>query len=154
MKTNYIIKKGTYENLDFIVSSQIEMAFETEQLNLDPMTVHKGVLAVLNDPSKGEYYLAHDQNTMGPVGMLLTIPEWSDWRNGTVLWIHSVFVVPSFRKCGVYKTLYLFLKNMVEESSSLRGLRLYVDKSNKVAQKTYFSLGMDNNHYELYEWLK
>jgi ribosomal protein S18 acetylase RimI-like enzyme len=43
---------------------------------------------------------------------------------------------------------------MVEESKDLRGLRLYVDKSNANAQKVYEALGMSGEHYHLYEWLK
>jgi len=26
---------------------------------------------------------------------LLTTFEWSDWRNGTILWIQSVYVLPT-----------------------------------------------------------
>ena len=88
------------------------------------------------------------------MGCLLTIPEWSDWRNGTVLWIHSVYVAPEFRKRGVFQTLYSHLKDNVAHSTDLRGLRLYVDKTNSVAQKVYSELGMNNQHYHLYEWMK
>jgi ribosomal protein S18 acetylase RimI-like enzyme len=87
-------------------------------------------------------------------GVLLAIPEWSDWRNGTVLWIHSLYVVPEARGQGVFKKLYLNLKEQVEKSPELVGLRLYVDKKNKSAQKIYEKLGMSRDHYELYEWLK
>lgn len=71
-----------------------------------------------------------------------------------MLWIHSVYVQPEFRKNGVYKALYAHLKQMVAESHDLRGLRLYVDKTNLSAQKVYESLGMSGEHYHLFEWMK
>jgi ribosomal protein S18 acetylase RimI-like enzyme len=88
------------------------------------------------------------------LGVLLAIPEWSDWRNGTVLWIHSLYVIPEARRHGVFKKMYLNLKTQVEQSLELVGLRLYVDRQNKSAQKIYDKLGMNKEHYELYEWLK
>ena len=139
-------------DVDAIADFQIKMALETENLKLDPSTVRLGVSAVMDDPGKGKYWLSESEGKV--VGCLLTIPEWSDWRNGTVLWIHSVYVKPSFRKKGVFKGLYLHLKKMVETSPDLRGLRLYVDKSNRSAQVVYESLGMSSEHYALYEWMK
>jgi ribosomal protein S18 acetylase RimI-like enzyme len=86
--------------------------------------------------------------------MLLVIPEWSDWRNGTVLWVHSVYVKVSHRRQGVYRQLYSYLQKLVSQSDHLRGIRLYVEKENKRAQATYQELGMSNDHYDLYEWMK
>lgn len=86
--------------------------------------------------------------------MFLTIPEWSDWRNGTVLWIHSLYVIPKEREKGVFKKMFNFLKSMVEKSPEFIGLRLYVDKKNTSARKVYEKLGMNKDHYLLYEWLK
>lgn len=147
-----LIRPGLLFDIPVIAESQVKMAWETENLKLDPPTVDKGVAAVFDDPSKGKYWLAEVDGQV--VGCLLTVPEWSDWRNGTVLWIHSVYVHPDFRKHGVYKKLYSHLKQMVEESPDLRGLRLYVDKTNERAQKVYEALGMSGEHYHLYEWLK
>lgn len=147
-----LIRPGLLFDVDTIADFQLKMAFETENLKLDPPTVEKGVTAVLDDPSKGKYWLAEIDGDV--VGCLLTVPEWSDWRNGTVLWIHSVYVKPEHRKAGVYRRLYSHLKDMVTESREYRGLRLYVDKTNVAAQKVYEALGMNGEHYHLYEWLK
>ena len=146
------IRCGQPKDLEHIVMFQLRMALETEGLTLDLDTVTQGVRAVFEDPSKGEYWVAEKDGQI--VGGLLTIPEWSDWRNGTVLWIHSVYVVPKFRQQGVFKRLYMTLKEHVEASSDLCGLRLYVDKRNRQAQKVYEAMGMDGSHYRLYEWLK
>ncbi len=146
------IRPGLLFDIHVIADFQIKMAWETEKFKLDPPTVEKGVSAVFDDPAKGKYWLAEVDGTV--VGCLLTVPEWSDWRNGTVLWIHSVYVAPEFRKKGVYKALYSHLKSMVEASTDLRGLRLYVDKTNSAAQSVYESLGMSGEHYHLFEWMK
>ena len=146
------IRPGLLFDIQTIADFQVKMAFETENMKLDPPTVIKGVTAVLDDPSKGKYWLAELNGVV--VGSLLTIPEWSDWRNGTVLWIHSVYVPPEHRKLGIFKKLYTHLKTMVETSPELRGLRLYVDKTNVPAQNFYEALGMNGEHYHLFEWMK
>lgn len=149
---NIKVRPGLLFDIDVIADFQVKMALESENMKLDPSTVNKGVSAVIDDPSKGKYWLAEVNGEV--VGCLLTIPEWSDWRNGSVLWIHSVYVHPEFRKNGIYKALYTHLKTMVNESPDLRGLRLYVDKSNHNAQKVYEKLGMSGEHYHLFEWMK
>lgn len=128
------------------------MAHETENLTLDEHTVAAGVRTVLDDSARGRYWMAELDGQL--VGCLLALPEWSDWRNGTVLWIHSVYVRPEFRRRGVFRALYRHLARIVERDASLKGLRLYVDKGNLAARKTYEALGMDGEHYQLYEWLK
>ena len=150
---NIKIRPGLLFDIDTIADFQVKMAFETENgLKLDLPTVHKGVSAVMDDPSRGKYWLAEVDGDV--VGCLLTVPEWSDWRNGTVLWIHSVYVKPDFRKHGIFKALYSHLKEMTTQSNDYRGLRLYVDKTNVNAQKVYEKLGMDGSHYLTFEWMK
>jgi len=146
------IRKAKLSDTECIVELQLQMARETEELELDKTVVSKGVHGVFQEPARGTYWIAQQQGKV--LGMLLAIPEWSDWRNATVLWIHSLYVIPEARGQGVFKKLYLNLKKQVEQSPELAGLRLYVDKRNKSAQKIYEKLGMDKHHYELYEWLK
>jgi len=135
-----------------IVAFQCRMAHETENLTLDESAVETGVRTVLDDPARGRYWVADLGGQV--IGCLLTLPEWSDWRNGTVLWIHSVYVRPEFRRRGVFRALYRHVAGIVEADDSLKGLRLYVDRRNLAARKTYEALGMDGEHYQLYEWLK
>jgi ribosomal protein S18 acetylase RimI-like enzyme len=135
-----------------IVEFQILMARETEDLELDRDTVARGVGAVLADPGKGAYWIAESAGRI--VGCLLTTFEWSDWRNGTVLWIQSVYVLPEGRGRGVYRALYEHLRRRVEADPGLKGLRLYVDRRNTAAQRVYERLGMTSEHYVTYEWLK
>lgn len=146
------IRRGRRKDASNIVDFQIRMAKEAEDLTLDRPTVEKGVQAVFHDPHKGAYWIAELDGKV--VGCLLTVPEWSDWRNGTVLWIHSVYVIPSARRRGVFRMMYKNLKTRVEQSADLRGLRLYVERENERAQKTYNAMGMDGNHYKMFEWMK
>lgn len=133
-----------------LISFQQEMARETEDLELDPQVLAAGVRAVFDDPSKGTYWVAVRAGQV--LGGLLTLPEWSDWRNGRVLWIHSVYVIPEARGAGVFGTLFRALQQHVADTPGLRGLRLYVDKRNTSAQRVYERLGMARDHYHLYEW--
>ena len=131
---------------------QLAMAKETENISLDVDTVTNGVAKIFNDESTGKYFIAEIDNKI--VASMLTLYEWSDWRNGQVIWIHSVYVLPQFRKEGVFKAMYAHLKTIVEQNANYKGLRLFVDKTNTTARKVYEALGMNGEHYALYEWMK
>lgn len=146
------IRKARLSDAESIVELQLQMAQETEGLQLDKTVVRKGVEGIFCEPTRGTYWVAQEKGRV--LAVLLAIPEWSDWRNATVLWIHSLFVIPEARRKGVFRKLYLNLKKQVEQSPQLAGIRLYVDKQNKPAQQVYEKLGMNKDHYELYEWLK
>jgi GNAT superfamily N-acetyltransferase len=146
------IREGKLGDLGRIVEFEVRMAAETEGLKLDKDVVAKGARGVFEEPSRGTYWVAEEDGEV--IGVCLAILEWSDWRNGTVIWIHSLYVVPEARGRGVFKQLYEHLKNRVKESPGLIGLRLYVDKKNRRAQQVYEKLGMSKDHYDLYEWLK
>jgi RimJ/RimL family protein N-acetyltransferase len=135
-----------------IARFQIAMALETESLKLDPAICSKGVRAVFDDPRKGRYFVCEKDGKT--IASLLIIPEWSDWRNGEVWWIHSVYCTPEERGTGAFRALYDHVKSHVQGDENLRGLRLYVDKTNVSAQKVYRKIGMTDEHYSLFEWMK
>lgn len=145
------IRPGLFYDIDQLAQLQVTMAMETEELKLDLETVKKGVQAVIDDPAKGRYWVMENEGDIA--GCLLTVPEWSDWRNGTVIWIHSVYTLPKYRGQGVYKKLYEHIQNLVKNDPSLKGIRLYVDKRNRPAQEVYEKLGMNGEHYTLFEWM-
>ena len=147
-----LVRKAKTDDLNSILQFQLAMAKETEGIDLEHFVVKKGVAAVLEDPAKGNYYVAEIGNKV--IGSLLITFEWSDWRNGTVLWIQSVYVIPEYRRKGVYSKLYEFVKQQVINDHTLKGIRLYADKSNLAAHKTYQKLGMSPDHYITFEWLK
>ena len=147
-----IIRQAIESDSVSIVEFQLAMAWETEQLQLHEPTVVKGVAAVFEDSSKGIYYVAEVEGKI--VGSLLTTFEWSDWRNGTVLWIQSVYVRPEFRKKSIFSRLYKHIQELVASNPDLRGIRLYADKTNIPAHGVYEHLGMTSEHYQMYEWMK
>ena len=140
--------------LDFelIASFQMAMAWETEHLRLNKKTVVAGVKAVFANASVGKYFVAVQEEAV--VASLLITYEWSDWRNGTVYWIQSVYVKPEFRNQGVFKTLYQHIKEIVLKDDRVMGIRLYVDKNNLRARQVYERLQMNGDHYAFYEWMK
>jgi GNAT superfamily N-acetyltransferase len=87
------------------------------------------------------------------VASLLITYEWSDWRNTTVWWFQSVYVLPEFRRTGIFRSMYLHIKNEAY-NGGIAGLRLYVETNNSKAQHTYEALGMKSHHYKMYEWMK
>jgi ribosomal protein S18 acetylase RimI-like enzyme len=146
------IREANSSDAPFIVDFQIKMALETEDLKLGKSVVESGVKAVFQNNAKGTYYVAEIDGNI--VGSLLTTYEWSDWRNGQILWIQSVYILKEFRGQGIFKEMYDFIKSGVEDqATNFRGIRLYVDKTNDIAQKVYEKLGMENHHYEMYEWM-
>lgn len=146
------IREGQPKDQNVIVQFQENMAQETEHISLDHEVVTEGVANLFADPSRGKYYVAEVDGQV--IASLMTTYEWSDWRNGTVLWIQSVYVTPAFRGSGVYKQLYHFIQQKVKSDPGLKGIRLYVDKSNEAAQAVYAKLGMDGEHYKVFEWMK
>jgi ribosomal protein S18 acetylase RimI-like enzyme len=133
------------------------MALETEDKVLEPATVHAGVAAGIADPAKARYFIAMRDakfagaETVGiPVGTLMLTTEWSDWRNGDWWWIQSVYVPPEHRKQGVFAALYRHVEAMAREAPGVVGLRLYVERDNASAQKTYEALGMQDEGYRMF----
>lgn len=146
------IREATLNDLETIVDFQLKMALETEDLQLDEAVLRKGVAAAITDSGKGRIFVTQDGERI--IGSLMITLEWSDWRNGWVWWIMSLYVVPEYRRQGVFKRMYSYIKSIVEKDEGVKGLRLYVDKRNLRAQKVYDAVGMCGEHYATYEWLK
>lgn len=145
------IRRAKPDDASVIIDFQQKMAWETEHLILLPEVVFNGVNAVFANPSCGQYWVAEEERNV--VASLLITYEWSDWRNSNVWWFQSVYVLPVFRRTGIFKSMYLNIKNEADKLG-IAGLRLYVETNNSGAQKTYEALGMQSGHYKMYEWLK
>lgn len=146
-----LIRKATPSDASPVIDFQLKMAWETEHMTLGQETVTKGVNAVFLDPSRGQYYVADADGQV--VASLLITYEWSDWRNCNVWWFQSVYVLPDFRRQGIFRKMYTFIKDQAIEQG-IAGLRLYVETRNIRARKTYESLGMNSEHYSFYEWMR
>jgi GNAT superfamily N-acetyltransferase len=143
----------------WLADCAVAMARETEGKQLDLDTVRAGVAGGLADPRRARYFIAvHDalagSDTLAvPAGTLMLTSEWSDWRNGDWWWIQSVYVLPAFRRRGVFAALYAHVAASVREAKGVVGLRLYVEHANAHAQQTYAALGMRDAGYRVYEAL-
>ncbi|MGE0451372.1 MAG: N-acetyltransferase family protein [Vicinamibacterales bacterium] len=142
------IRPATLHDLDFIVDGNLALAVETEQLQLDRDALRAGVRAVLEARVPGRYWIAEVEGT--PVGQLLITFEWSDWRNGMIWWIQSVYVTLAARHGGVFRALYEHVRREAQSASAC-GLRLYVDTRNVAAQRVYAAIGMNGEHYRVFE---
>jgi len=147
-----VIRMAEQSDIDTIVDFQVAMALETEELQLDATTCRRGVESVMQNPALGRYWVAEAQGNV--IASLMTTLEWSDWRAGSVWWIQSVYVTPSWRRKGVYSRLYRAVQDAARDDPGVRGVRLYVDRRNVSAQETYAALGMNGDHYVVYEWMK
>jgi GNAT superfamily N-acetyltransferase len=146
-----LIRKAKASDIPSIIDFQLKMAWETEEIKLTPEIVTKGVQAVFKDHSRGQYYVAENNGSV--IASLLITYEWSDWRNCNVWWFQSVFVVPEFRRKGIFRKMYNHVRQLAEDQD-IAGLRLYVETKNIRAQKTYEALGMSSEHYDFYEWMR
>lgn len=125
------------------------MALETEDKVLADASLVAAVETVLRDSGHGFYAVA--DTGRGLAGALLVTYEWSDWRNGRFWWIQSVYVRPEYRRQGIYRTLHGFVRDRARADGGVVGLRLYVERGNAGAQRTYAALGMSETVYRMYE---
>ncbi len=124
------------------------LATETEDKALDWDTICSGVRRVLEDELKGRYFVAETGGRI--VGMTMITYEWSDWRDGWIWWIQSVYVHPDFRGQGVFGRLYRHVMATASDTG-VGTVRLYVLGSNTRARAVYEKLGMKETGYAVLE---
>jgi ribosomal protein S18 acetylase RimI-like enzyme len=146
------IRKAQARDVSVIAAFNGAMALETEHKSLFPDRVNAGVQRLIGEPALGFYLVAQAQGEV--IACLLVTNEWSDWRCGLFWWIQSVYVVAAWRRRGVYRRLYDFVRDLARADPGVCGFRLYVEKDNANAQATYASLGMAPTDYLIYEELK
>jgi ribosomal protein S18 acetylase RimI-like enzyme len=142
------IRRGQLKDAVTIAAFNIRMAMETEKKRLDPYGVSSGVKAVLLDETKGFYFVADLDGRV--IGQLMVTFEWSDWRNGNIWWVQSVYVHPDFRKQGIFRSLLDAVLAAAQQAEAVM-VRLYVETDNAVAQSTYAKLGMQLTTYGVME---
>lgn len=144
-----IIRQATIDDVPALVDFNQAIAQETEDRLLDEATLTAGVRRFLEQDRYGFYTVAEIDGKV--VGSLMITYEWSDWRNGVLWWVQSVYVNREHRRQGIYKALYQNVRNLAAQRDDVCGFRLYVEKDNAVAQATYRALGMSETYYRLYE---
>lgn len=143
-----VVRDATLDDLKHLVDGNVAMARETEDLALGVEVVTSGVGRVLRGEVAARYLVAERDGAV--VGQLMLTEEWSDWRDATVWWIQSVWVPEPHRRTGVFRALY-DAATARAKACGIAGLRLYVDKSNERAARVYERMGMDGQHYALFE---
>jgi GNAT superfamily N-acetyltransferase len=143
-----VVRSATTADIALIVQFNAAMALETEAKTLDPAVLHAGVAAVFAEPRRGFYLIAERAGEVA--GCLLITYEWSDWRNGDWWWLQSVYVQPKHRRGGVFGALYAEVERRAGTHADVVGVRLYVERDNVHAQRTYQSLGMHEDAYRMY----
>ena len=145
---NLIIREAAKSDIAILAKNNQALANETENINLNLDTIMSGVSNAL-DREDCHYFVAEINKMV--VGQTLITYEWSDWRNGLIWWMQSVFVLFNFRKQGVYRNLFNHIENLARNNSKVKALRLYVIKNNQSGIKTYEALGMKDSGYIVYE---
>jgi GNAT superfamily N-acetyltransferase len=142
-------RRATPADEGVLVAYNAALAWESERKRLDEAVLRAGVRAVLADPARGFYTVAERGGEV--VGQTMVTFEWSDWRNGWFWWVQSVYVREDARRGGVFRALFRQLQTEAEADPAVIGLRLYVERDNGGAKRTYLSLGMSDTPYELLE---
>jgi GNAT superfamily N-acetyltransferase len=134
-----------------IVDFNARLALESENKTLDRSVLERGVELALANPDRLRYWVAESADTV--VGQTAMNREWSDWRNGWLWWLQSVYVHPDFRGRGVFRALYSHIRAAALAEEDVIGIRLYVENENASAQQTYRSIGMIEGGYHVFEEL-
>jgi ribosomal protein S18 acetylase RimI-like enzyme len=140
------VRRAELRDAATIAVFNLRMAFETEQLRLNPSTLEHGVRAVFADERRGTYFVAEHAGVV--IGCLLVTHEWSDWRNGDVWWLQSVFVDAEHRRRGAFRAMYAHVEALARASEAV-ALRLYLERHNVRARETYASLGFEVTEYDV-----
>jgi len=147
--SSFQIRPAAVSDAAVIAEFNCQLAAETEGKTLDAETVRQGVQALLESPSRGRYFVAESAGQV--IGQIMHTLEWSDWRNGDIWWIQSVFVHSEHRRRGVFRALSQHLEELAKQTPGVVGIRLYVERENDRAQQTYSSLGFDRAGYLVME---
>jgi GNAT superfamily N-acetyltransferase len=143
------VRRAAAADAAALVEFNCRLAQESEGKVLDPAVVSAGVAAGLADPAKGAYFVAEEGGAAA--GCMLLTFEWSDWRNGWLWWIQSVYVRPASRRRGVFRALYDHVYGLAKADPSVIGLRLYMEQNNRPAEQAYRAAGMAPAGYVVFE---
>jgi GNAT superfamily N-acetyltransferase len=145
----FAIRSATPADHAVVTQFNLLLALETERLVLDQSVVSEGVRAILGDAAKGLYFVAETNAQV--VGQVMITYEWSDWRNGNIWWLQSVYVRQDQRARGAFRQLFQFVKGQAEQTPGVCGIRLYMHSGNQRARQVYANLGFEFTEYEVFE---
>jgi GNAT superfamily N-acetyltransferase len=143
------VREARLDDQMVIVEFNVRLALETEATVLDPERLAQGVRIALTEPDRLRYWVAERDGRV--VGQTAITREWSDWRNGWIWWIQSVYVRADQRRRGILRALFDAVYLAARSQPDIVGLRLYVERENHPAQQTYSRLGLEATSYLVFE---
>jgi len=146
---NVLIRAATVDDVAVITEFNCRLAVETENQHLERQTVAAGVRQGLELGDEVRYFVAEDET--GVIGQIMLTREWSDWRNGWMIWLQSVYVAADKRGVGVFRMLFDRAVELTRLSCNAVGVRLYVEHENEAATATYRKLGFRDSGYLVME---
>ena len=149
-----VVRDATPDDSEFIADCNCRLAEESEHKTLDRLVLDSGIRRGMGNPAMCRYFVAEVNGRRA--GMTMLTYELTDWRDGVIWWLQSVYVFEEFRHRGVFRALYDHIERLARRSPEVRGLRLYVRTDNERAVKTYRAMGMEPTGYEVLEkdWTK
>lgn len=150
-KQSIVIRPAGAGDIGTIADFNAALCRETEGRELDHATVAQGVRRFVSEPARGRYFVALIGAEV--VGQTAHTFEWSDWRNGEIWWIQSVYVHPRHRGKGVFRALFARIRELGEQDPECCGIRLYMERGNETARRSYLSLGFSETGYAVLELL-
>lgn len=141
------IRKATPADLKSLVSFAVAEAKEAEGVKKDSERVRQGISTALNDDSIALYWVL-EKKSIGVIGSVSMVKEWSDWNSGYYWWIQNMYLLPEFRGKGFMERLIQKLKDAARNEGALE-LRLYVHKNNAQAISAYQKVGFFDADYRI-----
>ena len=77
--------------------------------------------------------------------------EWSTWRNANFMWLTDLYVLPNYRKKGIFNLLSEHVMDLYHKNENVVGLRFCVDKENTTVVPLYKKAGWKESNYNLWE---
>jgi GNAT superfamily N-acetyltransferase len=137
------IRTGEAKDIEILVQFNTMCALESEGKVLNPESAYKGTMTLIENASKGIYYIAEIEGQA--VGCLMVNLQWEDSKANYIYWLQSVFTKPEFRRRGVFKSLFRHAYKQAEAKGL--GLRSYVDVGNHASLEAHRMIGMKEASY-------
>ena len=144
MAPDILVRKADGSDISTLIEYNRALANETENISLETGVLRLGIEKAL-DLKDCHYFVAELDGKI--VGQTMITSEWSDWRNGVMWWMQSVYVHPDYRKRGVFQSIFKYIETLAENEPEVKALRLYVMQDNHTGQNAYRNLGMKKSGY-------
>lgn len=145
----FCIRRASSSDIAILTDFNCRLAVETEGRTLDAGTVMSGVTRGLGRGDEVRYFIAEIGDSV--TGQLMLTREWSDWRDGWIYWLQSVYIASDFRGQGVFRQLLDHVTQLLSSEPDVVCLRLYVEEENQAAIATYTRLGFQRPGYHVME---